>query len=312
MKYSKSELYSIALDSEVQHLNNTVLEELQTIVSEIPENIHAICFEKRIDQFEDPVDFLVCYYCSPHNLDSVSSYINQKTPNKYALRINEFITNRKHSPAYKLVNLIWFSFDYEEGRYSTAPTFCVSTQHCQFSDFSLLSSFIINASEFLAPEFLNKTKELLPSLECTRINHFSFTFGRKEFRAKLVFKLETLRLPSLLKDLDWKGNLYLLKQLLNTIVQVSDEIQVGLSYSTELSEKIEIELPWITRLDENYLQDSFLNSLRKITEKELSTNLTPWLNLKVQTGYYIKITLTSASEFNIKSYLYSSPYKKRK
>lgn len=312
MKYSKSELYSIALDSEVQHLNRTITEKLQPIVNGIPENIHAICFEKRIDQFEEAVDFLVCYYCSPHNLDSVLSYINQKLPNEYAHRINKFIKRRKLSSTYKPVNLIWFSFDWEDGRYSTVPTFCISTQHCQFADFSLLSAFIINASEFLAPEFLNKTKELLPSLESTRINHFSFTFGRKEFRAKFVFKLETLKLPGLLKDLDWKGNLYLLEQLLNAIVHVSDEIQVGLSYSTELSEKIEIELPWITNLDENYLHDSFLSALRKITDKKLSTNLAPWLNLKVQTGYYIKITLTSTSEFNIKSYLYSSPYKKRK
>lgn len=281
-----------------------------------PQLTKGVCYEYRAAELAHPCDFLVAYDTSTTSIASLKKLFNA-SDKAHSHRIIEFFHTLKVAPPLNAVQLLWLSFDWSRNHYPEIPTFYVSTQHYSYVYGEKLNKAIEHTFLALAPEYLETAKEIIANLSLGKLNHIGFTYARDALKAKFTITLATADIEVLLKQIHWKGDYLQLNKIIELIKPLTKTIQISLSFNTVLSQKIELELPWVRNQSENYLSDEFINQVVKTCNSENNyrrlIELSDWLeNNPNDKAFYTKFSIFEDQRINLKSYLHSSPKPKRR
>ncbi|AOT11170.1 hypothetical protein [Pseudoalteromonas luteoviolacea] len=317
MRYTTLQLHTCLDQSFSSLINRNQPALAQNLIEVVPQNTKGICYEYRSNIKYRPCDILLAYSCAPADLEQLENYVSQLTHDQYASEIIKFIEQRRINPEYRPINLVWFSFDWNSTHYPSIPTFYVSTQSEKYNDKQSLSSLTTDLVTRLVPSHLATAQRVLGCLGKAKLNHIGFTFAREKLKTKFVLTCNTTSILPFMRDLDWEGDHDKLVKLLDFVKDITPKTQISISFDDTLSSKLEIELPWITSHDNNYIDKPFIDFVSDIChaqdEYQSLSELQTWLDAKNHDCiFYNKFSLFEDSTVNLKSYLHSSPFQKRR
>ncbi|MDK2596263.1 hypothetical protein [Pseudoalteromonas obscura] len=297
-------------------INQNNQEATKYLADKIPQFTKGVCYEYRAAELNHPCDFLVAYDTSEETLLQLRGLFDSIEQHQ-SKQINEFLDLYTQHRCLRDIPLIWLSFDWSKTHYPIIPTFYISTQHYSYVKGEKLNDTIKHALSTLAPNSLALGEALAGKLEYGKLNHIGFTFARDSLKTKFTITLECEHVLPQLALFEWQGDVAHLQSVLNIASELSHKVQISISFTDQLSTKIEVELPWVRQEKDNYINDEFIERVIDICDKEPNyhrlNDVSKWLeNNPNNKAFYTKFSIFEDGSCNLKSYLHSSPQPKRR
>ena len=311
-----SDLHQMLCESHGHLINQNNQHATKQLADKPPQTTKGVCYEYRAAELAHPCDFLVAYDTSASSIRSLEKLF-YSSDNANSNRITDFLKRLKAAQPLNAVQLLWLSFDWSRNHYPEIPTFYVSTQHYSYAYGEKLDKAIEHTFLSLAPDYLDTAKQITADLSFGKLNHIGFTYARDALKAKFTITLAADEVIPLLEGINWQGDYAQLHRALELVKQLTDTIQISLSFDKVLSQKIELELPWVRNQSENYVNEAFIEEVIEICHAEQNykrlIELVDWLeNNPNDKAFYTKFSIFEDKKINLKSYLHSSPAPKRR
>ncbi|MFT4926164.1 MAG: hypothetical protein ACI8WB_002262 [Phenylobacterium sp.] len=300
-----SSLYQTILQQNSTLIDVEFNHHLSALVNNAPQNIKSLCLEFKADGSKQ-CDLLLSYQSDRVTMQSLADYCQPFEANPNGKKLIDFLEHCRALEHDCPIPLFWFSFDWLGSHFSPIPTFYYSTNHRAFYDLAMFKQHLIGSCGLLAAEFSAHAVSFLTAKNSPFILDVGFTFPRTPCCLKLGGRIKASQLSALLSEIQWSGNDDKLQTLFNTFGDLLKYPRIGISYQQKLVDRIEIELPWITNSDNNYINDDFINKLGQLGCAYAldGTALSNWYGANENAGLYLKLSLAEDSTLSLKAYLH--------